>query len=267
MTATDVRPAESLADLVRPAAVRAPPYRHQPGTGPATHARRSSASAPSTPCSTPPSRRRSASGRLWLIPPAAVRARGGRRAARARRPQPVADVDDRPGLLRHGHAAGDPAQRAREPGLVHRLHAVPARDLARAGSRRCSTSRPMVERPHRPARSPTRRCSTRRTAAAEAMTLARRALDGTAGDRVFVVDADALPQTHRGGAHPRRAAGHRGRRRRPRRRRCRDGDAVRRPACQYPGASGRGARPARRSSTRRTSGGALVASSPPTCWR
>ena len=27
------------------------------------------------------------------------------------------------------------------PGVVHGLHAVPARDLARAGSRRCSTSR------------------------------------------------------------------------------------------------------------------------------
>ena len=46
------------------------------------------------------------------------------------------------GYSRHGHAAGDPAQRAGEPGLVHRLHALPAGDLARAGSRRCSTSRP-----------------------------------------------------------------------------------------------------------------------------
>ena len=32
------------------------------------------------------------------------------------------------GLLRHDHAGGDPAQRAREPGLVHGLHALPARD-------------------------------------------------------------------------------------------------------------------------------------------
>jgi len=30
----------------------------------------------------------------------------------------------RPGLLRHAHAAGDPAQHPREPGLVHRLHAL-----------------------------------------------------------------------------------------------------------------------------------------------
>ena len=35
------------------------------------------------------------------------------------------------------HPGGDPPQRAGEPGLVHRLHAVPAGDLARAGSRRC----------------------------------------------------------------------------------------------------------------------------------
>ena len=41
----------------------------------------------------------------------------------------VVTLADRHRLLRHGHPAGDPAQRAREPGLVHRLHAVPARDL------------------------------------------------------------------------------------------------------------------------------------------
>ena len=35
---------------------------------------------------------------------------------------------DRHGLLRHDHAAGHRPQRAREPGLVHRLHAVPAGD-------------------------------------------------------------------------------------------------------------------------------------------
>ena len=32
------------------------------------------------------------------------------------------------GLPRHAHAAGDPAEHPREPGLVHRLHAVPGRD-------------------------------------------------------------------------------------------------------------------------------------------
>ena len=43
-------------------------------------------------------------------------------------PEPAADADDRPGLPRHHHAVGDPPQRAGDPGLVHRLHAVPARD-------------------------------------------------------------------------------------------------------------------------------------------
>ena len=64
------------------------------------------------------------------LPAGAAGDRRARRAARARPPQPRADVDDRPRLLRHAHAPGHAAQRAREPGLVHRLHAVPARDLA-----------------------------------------------------------------------------------------------------------------------------------------
>ena len=50
-------------------------------------------------------------------------------AADAGRSQPGADLADRTGLLRHRHPDGDPAQRAREPGLVHGLHALPARDL------------------------------------------------------------------------------------------------------------------------------------------
>ena len=86
----------------------------------------------------------------------------------------VTTADDRPRLPRHDHAAGRPAQRPREPGLVHGLHAVPARDLpgpargAAATSRRSSRTSPG-------SRWPTPRCSTRRTAAAEAMALARRA--------------------------------------------------------------------------------------------
>ena len=59
-----------------------------------------------------------------------ARARGARRAARAGRPQPGAHLDDRARLPRHRHAAGDPAQRAGEPGLVHGVHALPAGDLA-----------------------------------------------------------------------------------------------------------------------------------------
>ena len=83
--------------------------------------------------------------------PRARAARAGRRACRRPRrsralrelgdAQRGVHVADRARLPRHDHAARDPAQRAREPGLVHRVHAVPARDQRRAGSRRCSTSR------------------------------------------------------------------------------------------------------------------------------
>ena len=47
------------------------------------------------------------------------------------RPERAAHEPDRHGLLRHHHSPGDRPQRAREPGLVHRLHAVPARDQPR----------------------------------------------------------------------------------------------------------------------------------------
>ena len=81
-----------------------------------------------------------------------------RAAGRAQRGVHVAH---RARLLRHDHAARDPAQRAREPGLVHRVHAVPARDLA--GPARSARELPDDgHRPHRAWRSRTRRCSTRR---------------------------------------------------------------------------------------------------------
>ena len=62
------------------------------------------------------------------LPPAVVRAPGARRAAPARREQHHRRADDRPRLLRDHHAGRHPAQRAREPGLVHGVHALPARD-------------------------------------------------------------------------------------------------------------------------------------------
>ena len=67
----------------------------------------------------------------------------------------------RPGLPRHADAGRDPAERAGEPRLVHRLHALPGRDLARAGWRRCSTSR-RWSATSPGCRSPMPRCSTRR---------------------------------------------------------------------------------------------------------
>ena len=82
-------------------------------------------------------------------------------------------VADRHGLLRHDHPAGDPAQRAREPGLVHGVHAVPARDLP--GPARGAAQLPdHGQRPHRHGRSPTRRCSTRAPRRPRRMTLCHR---------------------------------------------------------------------------------------------
>ena len=59
------------------------------------------------------------------------------------------------------HAAGDPAQHPREPGLVHAVHALPGRD--RAGPPRGAAQLPDDGDATSPAcRSPTPRCSTRR---------------------------------------------------------------------------------------------------------
>ena len=60
--------------------------------------------------------------------PGRDRARGARRTGRAGRAEHRRDVDDRARLLRHAHPAGAAPQHPREPGLVHRLHPVPARD-------------------------------------------------------------------------------------------------------------------------------------------
>ena len=58
-----------------------------------------------------------------------LRARGaGHACARSADRNQVVDLADRHRLPRHPHPRRDPAQRAREPGLVHGLHAVPARD-------------------------------------------------------------------------------------------------------------------------------------------
>ena len=72
-----------------------------------------------------------------------------------------------------------------------------------------------------------------------------------------------LPQTARGAGHPGRAARHRARRRRPHRpepeRPCRDGELSSGCSLQYPGASGRGGRPAPVWSRPAHERGALVA--------
>ncbi len=110
----------------------------------------------------------------------------------ARGSQRGVHLADRPRLPRHDHAARDLAQRAREPGLVHGVHAVPARD--QPGSARGAPELPDDgHRPHR--HGPRQRVA------------ARRGHCGGRGDgdaappqrrrraSVFFVDADAHPQT------------------------------------------------------------------------
>ena len=68
----------------------------------------------------------------------------------ARRPQSGLAHLHRHGLLRHAHAAGDPAQRARESRLVHPLHALPGGNLA--GTPGSAARLPAnADRPHRTA--------------------------------------------------------------------------------------------------------------------
>ena len=147
-----------------------------------------------------------------------------RRPPRSRRPPPscvqLAELnnplvaDDRPGLPRHDHPAGDPAQRARGPVLVHRLHAVPAGD--QPGPARGAAELPDDgRRPHRAA--DLQRLAARRghrgRRGDDAGTSRQPKVAGSVRRRRRRPAAD-----HRGGAHPRRGDGHRGRRGRPRRR-------------------------------------------------
>ena len=94
------------------------------------------------------------------LPGPARRGGDGPRAAHPRLAEPSGRGDDRPRLPRHHHAGGDPAQRARGPLLVHRLHALPAGDLP--GPPRGAAQLPDRRgRPDRACPPPTPRCSTR----------------------------------------------------------------------------------------------------------
>ena len=127
---------------------------------------------------------------------AELRALAGRNTA--------AVIDDRPGLLRHRHPAGDPAQRAGEPGLVHGVHAVPAGDLP--GPAGGAAQLPDRWSPTSPAcRSPNASLLDEATAAAEAMTLAPART--ARPRRTRVRRRRRLPAADdRGGPHPGRAA-------------------------------------------------------------
>ena len=78
------------------------------------------------------------------------RERSARRDQRARGTQRAVAQLHRHGLLRHAYAGRDPAQRAREPRLVHRVHALPGRDLARP-ARGAAQFPADGDRPHRAA--------------------------------------------------------------------------------------------------------------------
>ena len=125
----------------------------------------------------------------------ARRAHRGRGAGVARgpgRPQPGDDLAHRPGLLGHDHAAGDPAQHPREPGLVHRVHAVPARDLA--GPARGAPQLPdHGERPHRDG--PRQRVAARRADRGGGGDGDARAGSTPRAATTFFVDAECHPQT------------------------------------------------------------------------
>ena len=129
--------------------------------------------------------------------------------------------------------AGHPAQRAGEPGLVHRVHAVPARD--QPGPARGAAQLPDDGRgPHRAAGR--RRVDARRGHRGRRGDGAGAPASRKAGD-TFVVDADALPQTLdvvRTRAEP---LGLEVRRARPAPSRCRTA-SVFGVLVQYPGASG-----------------------------
>ena len=197
----DARPSPSSSGR----AVRRPPHRPG-GRRPGQDARGRRAAAASTSWSTRPCPRRSASAEpLAPAEPRPQRARGARRAARAGR-RATRCSSPMIGLGYYGTLTPpvDPAQRAGEPRLVHRLHALPAGD--QPGPARGAAQLPDRGRgPDRPADRRRLRCSTRRTAAAEAMTLMRRRRAGRR-PTVFVVDADALPQTLGRAADPGRAA-------------------------------------------------------------
>ena len=215
----------------------------------------------STPRCRPTIRRRRARWRRCRR--AADRDRGPRRAAPAGRPQHGAVSMIGLGYYATITPAGDPPQRAREPGLVHRLHAVPAGDLA--GPPRGAAQLPDDGR--RPDRA-----ADRQRVAARRGHGRRRGDDACPPGARAPRSAATVPRRRRLPAadprrapHPGRAARHRAARR-GRSRRATDFDGVFGVLLQYPGASGevRDLDPGHRGRAR---GRGARWRSPPTCWR
>ncbi len=131
------------------------------------------------------------------------RERRHRGAARVRLAQHGAHLAHRPGLLRHRDAAGRAPQRPREPRLVHRLHALPARDLP--GPPRGPAQLPDGHhRPHRPRRR--RLVAPRRVDRRGRGDVAHAPRQQGTGRRRRARRRAALPADHRRDAHPRRGA-------------------------------------------------------------
>ncbi len=126
------------------------------------------------------------------LPEPARGARAPRRAEGHRAAEPGLPVVHRDGLPRLHHAAGDPAQRPREPRLVHAVHALPGRD--RPGPPRGAAQLPDHGRgPHRPA--PRQRLAARR-GHRRGRGHAHVPRGGAArAQRVFFVAEDCHPQT------------------------------------------------------------------------
>ena len=142
----------------------------------------------------------------------AERDRGARAYARARGAEPGLHLADRPGLLRHHPAGGDPAQHPGKSGLVHRLHALPAGD--QPGPAGSAVQLPDHDlRPHR-ARRRQRLAARRgdRGGRSDGAGRARRA----GQSKIVLRRCGRASADPRGAAHPRRAAGLEAHRRRSR---------------------------------------------------
>jgi glycine dehydrogenase len=99
---------------------------------------------------------------------------------------------NRHGVLRHLHSGGHPAQRAREPGLVHGLHALPGGDIQGRLEALLTYQQMVMDLTGMELANAS--LLDEATAAAEAMTLLQR-VNRQSKSNVFLVDADCHPQT------------------------------------------------------------------------
>ncbi len=170
-----------------------------------------------------------------------------------------APIDDRSRLLRHDHARRDQAERAREPQLVHRVHALPARDLA--GSARGAAQLPddgrRPDRTQHGERVDARRVDRRRRGNAARSTCLQVRL--TPCSSSTPTRCRRAPRCSRTGRRPSGSSSSR----RPRTRAAARRRVLRRPD-PVPGCIGSVWDPVRRH-RRREGGGAVSSSSPPTC--